>query len=523
MMSAVFCLFRVDENDKVNYNIYAKFTSERGNIMGEIQEIFRQFQQGNGEWHQFIKSIKITNIHGWTGQEMRFDYPVVAVVGENGIGKSTFLKAAVCAYSNKNGKDFYPSKMFMSTQWDEDALNGAVIEYTVRLGNTQKNLKWRKTQDWGFSPRKNKPLRNVYLLDISRTLPLDATAGYAKIAMTANSEAGNGQELNEENLRELSYVLGQNYTNARFIGTNVDVKREVGLLTKDCGEISQFHQGAGEDSILDLFKLLQDIPPQSLLVIDEVENSLHPRAQRRFVQYLLKLARKKKIQVILSTHSPFVLEELPPIARIMLVKLSDRKEIIYGVSSQYALTAIDENEHPEIYAHLEDEEAEIFFWEILKKDVQHYDDYLKKISTRVVGSCSVVGTLNDLALQSKLPYKSVSIVDGDMRESYRDCISLPGNRAPERMVFEDLKESNWNKLDERFGIGAGSLFQYLEDAVLIPDHHEWTTYVGDKVKKSKDSVWSIMVEEWCKQCLEATVAEQFIDSIRSKLYTINES
>lgn len=490
--------------------------------MGEIQEIFRQFQQGNGEWHQFIRSIKITNIHGWEGQEMRFDYPVVAVVGENGIGKSTFLKAAVCAYRNKNGKDFYPSKMFMSTQWDEDALNGAVIEYTVKLGTTQKNLKWKKTRDWGFTPKKSKPERNVYFLDIARTLPLDATAGYAKIAMTANSEAGNGQELNEDSIRELSYILGQNYINARFIGTNVDIKREVGLLTKECGEISQFHQGAGEDSILDLFKLLQDIPTQSLLVIDEVENSLHPHAQRRFVQYLLKLARKKKIQVILSTHSPFVLEELPTIARIMLVKLSDRKEIIYGVSSQYALTTIDENEHPEIYVHLEDEEAEIFFWEILKKDVQNYDEYLKKISTRIVGSCSVVGTLNDLSVQGKLPYKSVSIVDGDMRDNYRGCISLPGNRAPEKMVFEDLRNLNWNKLDERFGIGAGSLFKYLEDAILLPDHHEWTTYVGDKIKKSKDTVWSIMVEEWCKQCLDVTDAEQFIESVRSKLFAFNE-
>lgn len=370
----------------------------------------------------------------------------------------------------------------------------------------------------GIFTKKNKPLRNVYFLDISRTLPLDATAGYAKIAMTANSEAGNGQELSEENLRELSYVLGQNYTNARFIGTDVDIKREVGLLTKDCGEISQFHQGAGEDSILDLFKMLQDIPLQSLLVIDEVENSLHPRAQRRFVQYLLKLARKKKIQVILSTHSPFVLEELPSIARIMLVKLSDRKDIIYEVSSKYALTAIDENEHPEIYIHLEDEEAELFFWEILKKDEQHYDEYLKKISTRVVGSCSVVATLNDLASKGKLPYKSISVVDGDMRENYENCISLPGDRAPERMVFEDLKALNWNKLDERFGIGAGSLFQYFEDAILIPDHHEWTTYVGNKVKKGKDTVWSIMVEEWCKQCLEENIAESFIESIRSKLY-----
>ena len=250
--------------------------------MGEIQEIMRQFDHGNdNKWMQFINSIKIDNIHGWNGQEIKFKFPIVAIVGENGIGKSTFLKAAVCAYQNRIGDTFYPSKMFMSTRWDEGALSNATIVYNVRTGNELKTLKWKKTNDWGFSPKTSKPERPVYFLDISRTLPLDATAGYAKIAKTATEEAGRGVELNQDYLENLSYVLGQSYSRARFTGTNVSANREVGLLTNQCGEISQFHQGAGEDSMLDIFKLLQSIPEQALLVIDEVENSLHPQAQRR--------------------------------------------------------------------------------------------------------------------------------------------------------------------------------------------------------------------------------------------------
>lgn len=485
--------------------------------MGNIEEIFRQFNHGDGEWKQFIQSIKITNIHGWTGQEIKFNYPIVAVVGENGIGKSTFLKAAVCAYQNKSGKNFYPSKMFMSTHWDADALSGAIIEYNVRQGDKRLNLKWKKTKDWGFTPKKNKPQRNVYFLDISRTVPLDATAGYAKIAMTANSEVGNEIVLHEESIRQLSYVLGQGYTKARFTGTDVDRKREVGLLTKDCGEISQFHQGAGEDSILDLFKLLQDIPEQSLLVIDEVENSLHPQAQRRFVRYLLELSRRKKLQIILSTHSPYVLEELPLKARIMLVKLLDKKDIIYEVSSDYALSTIDENIHPELYVYLEDDEAVTMFWEIMKKDCDRYDEYTKKISTRAVGSYSVVGTLNELAKNNKLPQKSIAIIDGDIKDKVANCLSLPGDKAPEKQVFEDLKAINWNRLDDRFGIGAGSLFQYFNDAMLLPDHHDWTTYVGDRVKKSKSEVWGVLVEEWCKQCLDDAIAKDFINKVNDAL------
>ncbi|MEX3962619.1 AAA family ATPase [Paraburkholderia sp. EG286B] len=61
-------------------------------------------------------------------------------------------------------------------------------------------------------------------------------------------------------------------------------RRQVGLLERECGEVSQFHKGAGEDATLDLFRVLQGIPQYSLLLIDEVEASLHPQAQRRLIR-----------------------------------------------------------------------------------------------------------------------------------------------------------------------------------------------------------------------------------------------
>lgn len=487
--------------------------------MGEIENIMRQFRHGerDSEWKQFIKSIKISNIHGWMGQEIQFRFPVVAIVGENGIGKSTFLKAAACAYENRTGKTFYPSKMFVSTQWDGTALTNATITYKVRQGDEEKTLRWRKANDWGFTPKQGKPKRNVFFLDIARTLPLDATAGYAKIAKLANEEAGTETVLSPESISKLSYVLGQSYANARFVGTDISVDKKIGLLTKDCGEISQFHQGAGEDSVLDMFKLLQDIPPQSLLIIDEVENSLHPQAQRRFVKYLLELSRVKKLQIILSTHSPFVLEELPPIARIMLMQLSDRKDIVYEVSTNFALSTIDDANHPDLFVFLEDEEAIALFWEILKKDETLYPTLSKKISAKAVGSSSVIKTLNDLSHSRRLPYKSLCIVDGDKAAETPNCLSLPGTYAPERQVLLDLKAREWNELDSRFGVGAGMLFKYLDDAILIPDHHIWTEFIGDKIKKSKDAVWAILIEEWCKQCLDIETSSRFIQSVQNCL------
>jgi hypothetical protein len=202
----------------------------------------------------------------------------------------------------------------------------------------------------------------------------------------------------------------------------------------------------------------------------------------------------------------------------MLVRLSDRKEIIYGITSQFALSTIDDVEHPEMFVFLEDDDSVALFWELIKQDSSHYSEFCTKISTRAVGSCSIVGTLGDLGRARKLPYNSIAIVDGDKRSDYPNCLSLPRSLAPEKQVMTDLKITGWSHLDKRFGIGAGSLFKVFNDALLLPNHHDWTTYIGDHVKKAKDTVWSILIEEWQKQCLSPEDAFEFASKVYRALH-----
>ena len=156
------------------------------------------------------------------------------------------------------------------------------------------------------------------------------------------------------------------------------------------------------------------------------------------------------------------------------------------------MSRFDDEIHPDAYVFVEDRNAEMWLREILASSPDT-SDILRRIAINSVGAANVVGMLGSLGKTGKLPYKSIAITDGD--QQHVDCQKLPGELAPERVVFGGLKAAHWENLSNRFGIGAGSLFTVLDDTLLEPDHHKWPTIVGDQVSKNSTSVWEILCTE----------------------------
>ena len=52
-------------------------------------------------------------------------------------------------------------------------------------------------------------------------------------------------------------------------------------------------------------------PSDSLVVIEEVDNGIHPSRARQLLDHLLAIARQRRLRVLLSSHNPALLDALP--------------------------------------------------------------------------------------------------------------------------------------------------------------------------------------------------------------------
>lgn len=98
--------------------------------------------------------------------------------------------------------------------------------------------------------------------------------------------------------------------NSRLSFKNIKISRENGIAVIDDSnneiELKKLSSGEQQEVVL-FFKLIFDVQPNELLLIDEPEISLHILWQKKFMDDLLKIIKFKKINVIVATHSPQII------------------------------------------------------------------------------------------------------------------------------------------------------------------------------------------------------------------------
>lgn len=349
-------------------------------MKNEIAAIKKMKQ--NGIFHKYIEYIVFPYYKNLVqGTKIHFEFPVTILVGKNGSGKSSTLHALYGAPYWKSCSDFWFStevdpieetggegknRFFYGYKEDKVSEIKEVMKTRMKRGSKTKEEDpdyWETSKpikkDGMVAQKRNDPVkRNVVYLDFrAEVSAFDKIFHFAKGDITAKKEllrqrskylnrlfngeamrfpgvadekVGNVKELDIGVKEKISYILGKDYISIKVAehslfknpGTSIYVK------TKKSSRYSEANAGSGEVAVIQLVEKIEEAPEYSLVLLDEPEVSIHPGAQEKLKKYLLEVTKRKKLQVVISSHSPILIRDMPSEAIKLYITNSQGKFVI---------------------------------------------------------------------------------------------------------------------------------------------------------------------------------------------------
>lgn len=417
----------------------------------EIDDLFRRVRQR--AYEDYLFGMELRKLRGFVDASVRFDFPVTALVGPNGAGKTTVLGAAGLIYS-----DVTPRRFFARSGVYDRSMAGWKVEYDVKSGGSQipRTASYtEETEDTRRSKWNRKAVnRPVEVIGVNRTLPLsERSEGYR---FGKGDFVGVNETAFQTNVtRAIERILGKSATDYLQVDADSDGKYSI-LARKPADEAlpgySEFHFGAGEASIIRIVGVIESVPNGALILIEEVENGLHPLATQRLVEYLIDVCRRKGTQVIFTTHSNAALKPLPGDA----VWSAHRGRLTQGKLDVESLRALTGEIDARLALFAEDRFGSLVAEVTVRRygDLTDSDVDLNGIEIHALGGASQA---RDQARYNNInpsrSYPAVALLDGDKRsedgynpetrlelllEGTPFVTFIPGDSSPEATIFDGL-------------------------------------------------------------------------------------
>jgi len=285
----------------------------------ELKSVWNRLRGNRPHREDVLEEINIRNMRGIKNLRVPFDYPVTVLAGENACGKSTVLFGCAAAYKIPKAKvkTNVPSTLFPSfSKNGTDNMESIELEYAYIDKGHRMNMKWRRGKAWNksFLGRKGatQPERNVYLRTLANLTNPSEVRSMLQIKHRQPTIAPVPPEL----LLLANRVLTFSYQDVRKVEKSKGIGNLlVANLKENMGNYSEFHMASGERSILRLSIEISQLE-NTLVLIDEVETGLHPYIQKLLMLNMQQMALRQNLQIIVTTHSPVVLDCVPLEGRV---------------------------------------------------------------------------------------------------------------------------------------------------------------------------------------------------------------
>lgn len=434
-----------------------------------------------------IHSIELINFRNLKDIKINLGKYITAISGRNGLGKSTILALLgnTCEIKTKDGKTLFNtqfrtefSEIFKSSpMFDLSGSNkckvnfsdinnkNTIIESKVCRTTWQKQPKGKRfrvipeTKDGINNNSRKKEWPSLYL-GLSRLYPIGEVSD--ENIQIKNINLNNEEDYFKKNYVEILNLEFQNKDEVCVdmidIGDNAR-KKGIGINTDKYSSVTN---SAGQDNvgqiimaIMSFRKLKKEYKNYKggLLLIDEIEATLHPIAQIKLLDFLYRACKELNLQVVFTTHSVSLLEDLAKKTLNNDNAHMNDYEVYYSTKSNGPLVFYRNPDFPmmksdlvlampgsnieKITIYSEDKEGRWF----LKKLIDKYDMFVTCVETKL--PCSILLQLNE---NDPMYFSNIIFVlDGDVQDQdvkrsnkFGNIVKLPGNVRPEQVIYDFL-------------------------------------------------------------------------------------
>lgn len=276
---------------------------------------------------KYLTGIHIQNFRSLKNRDLKLGKYLTVITGKNGTMKSSLLGLIAHPFSSPtDAKDLYGNDLktdmknvfrlspekdkneyiyYIQAVTTKDEELSEPVRVYFRNSPNEKNPRHRVTVGADNTPGKGNFYLNTSMINLSRLFPMIETKTQVIKDNLTNQEK---KEISETYMRIMQRDA---FNDFETVSDNHS--------KNTCGPKNSYYDfnsiSSGEDNLGSiLYKLIafkraksSDDCLQGLICIDEFEASLHPVSQIRFFDFLLHWAKKNHMQIILTTHSLYLL------------------------------------------------------------------------------------------------------------------------------------------------------------------------------------------------------------------------
>lgn len=472
----------------------------------------------NDHWrHTFLRQypsrlevIKFRRLLCLSDGEVAIPAGICAVVGGNGVGKSALLAAISELLANPE----LQLGVGHRARLRKSELEGIATDH---VGRKELSVREDESGVRALGPAKFEAefywLEPSYLVNLTHK-QVNEDANFSELL-----EPLSPYWLDVNELETLRYLLGKKIDSCRIYEvTEYGDLDPFPYFIAEAGGYSYGSEsmGYGELSLLFVLWKLRTIQKNSVLVLEEPEAHVSPRSQRALMDILAKSCDEKGLSIILTTHSPAIIANLPNEKLVLISKNGNGTTASIGASKLQINELLGATTLKRALVLVEDRAACQFVLALLGEINL---DLLSQIEVVVAGSAAKIDSVLSALPRSRDGWlKVIGVYDGDMRapldvsQFILPYLFLPGEFSPEHIVRDALTSQR-----DSLELLATELHRPREavgpalEAVDGLDVHDWFMQLPKQLGCDHQTLMAALVRIWLRD--NRGIADVFVESL----------